>query len=179
MLSEDSLGHHGEVQVHRCPYLAAQRRYRRGDRSGDRFDRTREEERFLSDRQRTSNCVFVLAYSQLLGVEAEQTLSLADVFHRKHSASIINTSPRPKPTPQGPAARSRIYLRDHHLMSLLPNRDQGRSRDESHPNERTVPREEKIDRMLLVEAETDLTSPRRIIQRVQGTCVRSGRGGGH
>lgn len=91
------------------------------EKLGDRFDRTREEEQFLSD-ERTS-VRFVLAYAPEIActVRAERTrrLSLADTFIEDALLRLSNPSPRGrKPTPQGTSDRIRDYLRDHHLLSL-------------------------------------------------------------
>ena len=137
------------------------------EKLGDRFDRTREEEQFLSD-ERTS-VRFVLAYSPEIALTARakrtKLLSLADVFIENALLRLSNPSPRGrKPTPQGTYDRIRDYLRDHHLMSLYQVEIED-DRVMVHPNEKNRSWEEKIDGMLLVET-TDLTSPpEEIIQR--------------
>jgi transposase len=130
------------------------------EKLGDRFDRTREEEQFLSD-ERTS-VRFVLAYSPEIALTARakrtKLLSLADVFIENALLRLSNPSPRGrKPTPQGTYDRIRDYLRDHHLMSLYQVEIED-DRVMVHPNGKTRSWEEKIDGMLLVET-TDLTSP--------------------
>ena len=130
------------------------------EKLGDRFDRTRDEEQFLSD-ERTS-VRFVLAYAPEIActVRAELTrrLSLADTFIENALHWLSNPSARGrKPTPQGTYDRIRDYLRDHHLMSLYQVEIDD-DRVMVHPNGKTRCWEEKIDGMLLVET-TDLTSP--------------------
>jgi transposase len=137
------------------------------EKLGDRFDRTREEEQFLSD-ERTS-VRFVLAYSPEIALTARakrtKLLSQADVFIENALFRLSNPSPRGrKATPQGTYDRIRDYLRDHHLMSLYQVEIED-DRVIVHPNGKTRSWEEKIDGMLLVET-TDLTSPPEgIIQR--------------
>jgi len=134
---------------------------------GGRFDRTREEEQFLSDERTTLR--FVLAYSSEIArtVRAERTtrLSLADAFIENALHRLSNPSPRGrKPTPQGTYDRIRDYLRDHHLMSLYQIAIED-DRVMVRPNGKTRSWEEKIDGMLLVET-TDLSSPpKEIIHR--------------
>ena len=134
---------------------------------GGRFDRTREEEQFLSDERTTLR--FVLAYSPEIArtVRAERTtrLSLADAFIENALHRLSNPSPRGrKPTPQGTYDRIRDYLRDHHLMSLYQIAIED-DRVMVRPNGKTRSWEEKIDGMLLVET-TDLSSPpKEIIHR--------------
>jgi transposase len=134
---------------------------------GGRFDRTREEEQFLSDERTTLR--FVLAYSPEIArtVRAERTtrLSLADAFIGNALHRLSNPSPRGrKPTPQGTYDRIRDYLRDHHLMSLYQIAIED-DRVMVRPNGKTRSWEEKIDGMLLVET-TDLSSPpKEIIHR--------------
>lgn len=135
---------------------------------GGRFDRTREEEQFLSDERTTLR--FVLAYSSEIArtVRAERTtrLSLADAFIKNALHRLSNPSPPRgrKPTPQGTYDRIRDYLRDHHLMSLYQIAIED-DRVMVRPNGKTRSWEEKIDGMLLVET-TDLSSPpKEIIHR--------------
>jgi transposase len=130
------------------------------EKLGGRFDRTRDEEQFMSD-ERTS-VRFVLAYSPEIActVLAERTrrLSLADTFIENALHWLSNPSPRGrKPTPQGTYDRIRDYLRDHHLMSFYQMEIED-DRVLVHPNGKVRSWEEKIDGMLLVET-TDLTSP--------------------
>ena len=149
------------------------------EKLGDRFDRTREEEQFLSD-ERTS-VRFVLAYSPEIActVRAERTrrLSLADTFIENALLRLSNPSPRGrKPTPQGTSDRIRDYLRDHHLLSLYQIEIEG-DLVIVRPNGKTRSWEEKIDGMLLVET-TDLTSPRRRSFTSTRNLPRSSGGGG-
>jgi len=130
------------------------------EKLGDRFDRTREEEQFLSD-ERTS-VRFVLAYSLAIAltVRAKRLtlLSQADVFIENVLFRLSNPSLRGRqPTPQGTYDRIRDYLRDHHLMSLYQVEIED-DRVMVQPNMKARSWEEKIDGMLLVET-TDLSSP--------------------
>jgi hypothetical protein len=130
------------------------------EKLGERFDRTRDEEQFLSD-ERTS-VRFVLAYAPEIActVRAERTrrLSLADTFIENALHGLSNPSPLGrKPTPQGTYDRIRDYLRDPHLLSLYQVEIED-DRVMVHPNGKTRSWEEKIDGMLLVET-TDFTSP--------------------
>jgi len=130
------------------------------EKLGGRFDRTREEEQFLSD-ERTA-VRFVLAYSPeiALMVRAKRLtlLSQADAFIKNALFRLSNPSPRGrKATPQGTYDRIRDYLRDHHLMSLYQVEIED-DRVMVRPNEKNRSWEKKIDGMLLVET-TDLTSP--------------------
>lgn len=130
------------------------------EKLGGRFDRTRDEEQFLSN-ERTS-VRFVLAYSPEIAstVRAKRValLSLADTFIKNALLRLSNPSPRGrKPTPQGTYDRIRDYLRDHHLMSLYQVEIED-DRVMVHPNEKNRSWEKKIDGMLLVET-TDLSSP--------------------
>jgi transposase len=137
------------------------------EKLGGQFDRTREEEQFLTD-ERTS-VRFVLAYSPEIArtVRAKRLtlLSLADMFIENALLRLANPSSRGrKPTPQGTYDRIRDYLRDHHLLSFYQIEIED-DRVMVHPNGKTRSWEEKIDGMLLVET-TDLTSsPEEIIKR--------------
>ncbi len=127
---------------------------------GGRFDRSRDQEQFLSD-ERTS-VQFVLAHSPEIArmVRAKRTtlLSQADGFIKNALSRLSNPSSRGrKPTPQGTYDRIRDYLRDHHLTSLYQVEVEN-DRVIVHPNRKLRAWEEKIDGMLLVET-TDLTSP--------------------
>lgn len=148
------------------------------EKLGDRFDRTRNGEQFLSD-ERTS-VRFVLAYAPEIActVRAERTrrLSLADTFIENALHWLSNPPPRGrKPTPQGTYDRIRDYLRDHHLMSLYQVEIED-DRVMVHPNGKTRSWEEKIDGMLLVET-TDLTSPPEEIIRRYKELAEVERGG--
>jgi transposase len=130
------------------------------EKLGGQFDRTREEEQFLTDERESVR--FVLAYSPEIArtVRAKRLtlLSLADVFIENALLRLANPSPRGrKPTPQGTYDRIRDYLRDHHLLSLYQIEIED-DRVMVHPNVKTRSWEEKIDGMLLVET-TDLTTP--------------------
>jgi len=94
------------------------------EKLGERFDRTRDEEQFLSD-ERTS-VRFVLAYAPEIActVRAERTrrLSLADTFIENALHGYPTVPPWRKPTPQGTYDRIRDYLRDPHLLSSTKSR---------------------------------------------------------
>jgi transposase len=134
---------------------------------GEKFDRTREQEQFLSD-ERTS-LRFVLAYSPRIAREVREErqarLSRADAFAGDCLRKLASPSGRGrKATPQGTYDRIRDYLRDHHLLSFC---------DVELVDGEVVVRadkkarawEEKIDGMLLLET-TDFTlSPEEIVRR--------------
>lgn len=134
---------------------------------GDKFDRTREEEQFLSD-ERTS-LRFVLAYSPQIAREVREErrarLSRADAFLGDCLRKLTNPSGRGrKATAQGTYDRIRDYLRDHHLLSFYDT-DLVDGEVVVRADKKTRAWEEKIDGMLLLET-TDLTlSPEEIVRR--------------
>lgn len=127
---------------------------------GSRFDRTKDEEQFLSDERTTLR--FVLAYSPRIALEVKEErttrLSRADAFIGDCLRRLANPSGRGrKATPQGTYDRIRDYLRDRHLLSFY---DIDLVDDEVvvRPDKKTRAWEDKIDGMLLLET-TDLTLP--------------------
>jgi transposase len=134
---------------------------------GDTFDRTREEEQFLSDERTTLR--FVLAYSPQIAREVREErrarLSRADAFLGDCLRKLTNPSGRGrKATAQGTYDRIRDYLRDHHLLSFY-DIDLVDGEVVVRADKKTRAWEEKIDGMLLLET-TDLTlSPEEIVRR--------------
>jgi len=127
---------------------------------GEKFDRRREEEQFLSD-ERTS-LRFVLAYSPQISREVREErqarLSRADAFVGDCLRKLANPSGRDrKATPQGTYDRVRDYLRDHHLLSFY-DIDLVDVEVVVRADRKARAWEEKIDGMLLLET-TDLTLP--------------------
>jgi len=126
----------------------------------NKFDRTCDEEQFLSD-ERTS-LRFVLAYSPVIARDArrkrEERLSVADAFIGEVLRKLSDPPARGRRmTPQGAYDRIRDHLRDRRLLSFYDvSIDDGEVR--VLPNGKARGWEEKIDGMLLVET-TDLKSP--------------------
>jgi len=130
------------------------------DELGGKFDRTKEQEQFLSD-ERTS-LRFVLAYSPQIAreVKEERTsrLSRADAFVGDCLRKLANPSGRGrKATPQGTYDRIRDYLRDHHLLSFY-DIDLVDVEVVVRADKKARLWEERIEGMLLLET-TDLTLP--------------------
>jgi transposase len=133
---------------------------------GRKFDRTRDEEQFLSDER--ASLRFVLAYSPQIAreVKEERTarLSRADGFIGECLRKLANPSGRGrKATPQGTYDRIRDYLRDHHLLSFYDVELEDNN-VVVRPDKKARAWEEKIDGMLLLET-TDLTLPPKEIVR--------------
>jgi transposase len=127
---------------------------------GDQFDRTKDQEQFLSG-ERTS-VRFVLAYSPQIAREVREErqarLQRADAFIEEVLRKLGSSSGRGrKSTPQGACDRIRDYLRDRHLLSFYEIGLAG-GKIVVRPGKKTRAWEEKIDGMLLLET-TDLALP--------------------
>jgi len=127
---------------------------------GSRFDRTSEEEQFLSE-ERTS-VRFVLAYSpkiaRAVGKEMQARLSRADGFVADCLRKLANPADRGrKATSQGTYDRIRDYLRDQHLLSFYEI-DLVDGKVVVRANEKARAWEETISGMLLLET-TDMDLP--------------------
>src|SRR3990172_4359189 len=127
---------------------------------GDKFDRGKDKEQFLSHERAFLR--FVLAYSPVIARNArrnrEERLAGADVFIGEVLRKLANPPVRGRRmTPQGAYDRIRDHLRDRRLLSLYDvSIDEGEGK--VIPNRKAREWEEKIDGMLLVET-TDLDSP--------------------
>jgi transposase len=127
---------------------------------GSRFDRSSEEEQFLSD-ERTS-VRFVLAYSSQIAREVREErkdrLFRTDGFVAECLRKLANPSGRGrKATPQGTYDRIRDYLRDHHLLAFY-DIDLVDGEVVIRADRQARAWEETIDGMLLLET-TDLVLP--------------------
>ena len=134
---------------------------------GDKFDRGKDKEQFLSDERAFLR--FVLAYSPVIARDArrnrEERLRSADVFIGEVLRKLANPPVRGRRmTPQGAYDRIRDHLRDRRLLSFYDvSIDEGEVK--VIPNQKAREWEEKIDGMLLVET-TDLDGlPEAVIRR--------------